>query len=50
MIASAFSTPNLYFNIFKLGGGHSATLTWPKLGYMPHLLIDFDEMLYGILY
>ena len=34
------------------GGGHYATFTRPKLfcGYRPHLLIDFDEILYGSLY
>ena len=35
-----------------LGGGHFDTFTGPMLffGYRPHLLIYFDEMLYGSLY
>ena len=34
------------------GGGHLYTFKQPKLfcGYRPHLLIYFDEMLYGSLY
>ena len=34
---------------FMQGGDHSATFTRPKLfcGYRSHLLIDFDEKLYG---
>ena len=34
------------------GRGHLNTFMQPKLfcGYRPHLLIDFDEMLYGSLY
>ena len=38
--------------IFTKGGGQFDTFTGPMLfcGYRPHLLIYFDEMLYGSLY
>ena len=44
--------PPLFDLKSKGRGGHLATFTGPMLfcAYRPHLLIYFDEMLYGSLY